>query len=194
MYEKTVCIPSSVQQLSAIGKIRCQLHLATHLPFVPSRCSYKAYSLSIGNADQLLAVNVHTNTYQGRMGQVCLVFRDQLQRSDTRHLEGQKSLQALKAEFDNLSTIVPRRSSLASSSSPHGSGNHAPGLRCCCCMASASTCTASCHICRDAASLQPLLTYLVLAHMLQSCAAALGTCCADAYSWSCDSKQLPHEE
>jgi len=63
--------------------------------------------------------------------QVCAVFRDQLQRSDTRHLEGQKSLQALKAEFDNLSTIVPRRSSLASSSSPLGSGNHAPGLRCC---------------------------------------------------------------
>ncbi len=70
-------------------------------------------------------------TYQGCMDKVCVVFRDQLQRSDTRHLEGQKSLQLLKAEFDNLSTIVPRCSSLASSSSPLGSGNHAPGLRCC---------------------------------------------------------------
>ncbi|KAL0026660.1 hypothetical protein WJX79_002144 [Trebouxia sp. C0005] len=66
--------------------------------------------------------------YCNRLQRELAIQRDQLQRSDTRHLEGQKSLQALKAEFDNLSTIVPRRSSLASSSSPLGSGNHAPGL------------------------------------------------------------------
>ncbi len=112
-------------------EIHCRFHLATHLPFVSSRYIYKTYSLKIGIAEQLLAVGVHTEPIKTRMTQVCLMFRDQLQRSDTRHLEGQKSLQALKAEFDNLSTIVPRRSSLASSSSPLGSGNHAQGLRCC---------------------------------------------------------------
>ena len=52
--------------------------------------------------------------------------REQLHRSDNRNLEGQKSLQLLKEQFDNISTA--RRSSRAAAlASPRGSGNLAPG-------------------------------------------------------------------
>ncbi len=138
-----------------------------------SKSSDKAYSLSISNAKQLLVGDIHAEPIKDAGDNVCVVFRDQLQRSDTRHLEGQKSLQALKAEFDNLSTIVPRRSSLASSFSPLGSGNHAPGLRCCMLLLHGFSFHLPCFM-SHLQGCSFTVTCLLLAHMLQSCAAALG--------------------